>query len=676
LNPMHLPQIKCRFSVTGVTLLFSFLLAPLFSIAQDDYKPKPGVADLPSLEMTVFPGDSTADAVVLYDYGDVKFEYNDRIGFVSTLKYRVRIKILKESALSRASVSINYYDGGKFDMTESISNIEGYTYNLQDGQVITAKLDKKSITNEKLSEFRMSRKFNLPNVKKGSVIEYAYTKSTPFKVQDKPDTWTFQGTVPIKWSEYNVLIPNFLDYKMIMGGYLTLSVHEREPVTVRVGNPSLDGAGMRYRFIVKDAPSFTNEPFITTAMDYVSKIRFELARVAVPGQIVKSYSQTWENVDAVLQDAAWFGEEANKVVFDKDLREALKATTSDSTARMNAAFQLVQKTMKWDESGGLGSKVNVKKAFENKKGNATEINLMLNGLLRDLGIDVAPVVLSTRSNGRIMEHVPLLEGFNYTICLVKIGNKEYLLDATQTYGKPGLIPEHAINGKGRAIPKRGKGYFVDLAPKESKNKLEMVEAEINPEEGIVKGTYSASMGGYEALSWREEHATDSDQTHLDELKKQFPDWKIQTATALNKTENLGGVVTLKCDFESENENASPGLFYFNPVIAGRMLQNPLKAPERIYPLDLATGFTNSFIGSYKLPDGYVIEDIPKTEVISLPEKGGRFLFQVKQTGNLIQVNSTMTVSQLVFVPEDYTLLREFFERVVQKHAQPVVIKKK
>jgi hypothetical protein len=672
--PKH-TRAFCALKARAIVLL-SVMFSPFFAHAQDAFNIKLGVADMPSLEMSVFPGDSTADAVVLYDYGDVKFEYIDRIGLVSTLKTRMRIKILKESALSRASVSLQYYDGGKYDMEETITSIEGYTYNLQDGQIVTSKLYKKSITNEKLSEFRLAKKFNLPNVKKGSVIEYAYTKMTPLKVQDKPDTWTFQGTIPVNWSEYKIVIPNSLDYKMIMGGYLTLDVHEREPVTVRMGDPSLDGPGMRYRFVVKNAPSFNNEPFITTAMDYVSKIRFELARVAFQGQMVKSYSQTWEQVDKVLQDATWFGVEANKVVFDKELRESLKIMTTDSTARMEAALKLVQKTMKWDETGGLGSKVNVKKAFDNKKGNATEINLMLNGLLRDLGLEAVPVVLSTRSNGRFLEHIPLLEGFNYTICYVRIGDKDYLLDATQPYAKPGILPEHALNGKGRAIPKRGTGYFVDLTPRESKNKLEMVTAEILPDDGIIKGTYSASLGGYEALAWRNEHATDTDQTHLNELKDEFKDWKIEALEIGNKTELLGGVVTIKCKFEAEDENDAPGLFYITPIIAGRMVENPLKTPERIYPLDLSTGITKSFIGNYMLPDGYVVEEMPKTEVVSLPEKGGRFIFQVKQSGNVIQVNSTMTVNKLTFVPDDYPLLREFFSRVVQKHAEPIVIKKK
>ncbi|MNL83774.1 hypothetical protein D3C87_2115090 [compost metagenome] len=60
----------------------------------------------------------------------------------------------------------------------------------------------------------------------------------------------------------------------------------------------------------------------------------------------------------------------------------------------------------------------------------------------------------------------------------------------------------------------------------------------------------------------------------------------------------------------------------------------------------------------------------------LPDKGGKFSYQVRQTGNVIQVNSMIQVSRTRFSPEEYGHLKEFFERVVQKHAQPLVIKKK
>jgi hypothetical protein len=667
-----------NFSVKTCTVFSSvlFFLTVLSASAQEDFKPKLGLIDRLSVEMKAYPNDSTADAVVLYDYGKVNFLYDERRGFYMEMDCWMRIKILKESALDRASVSLSFYDANVFDKSEVIQEISGYTYNLNGNQVETTQMDKKSIKREKLAENISSVKFNLPNVKKGSVIEYRYTKITPFKVQDKPDTWRFQSAIPVKWSEFNIIIPQFLNYQIIMGGYLPLFKSLREGVNVTTGNSRLDGAGLSYRFVMKDAPAFTNEPFITTANDYLSKISFELASIAVPGEIIKQYSQTWEQVDETFTQATWFGAELKKNVFSKDIKDAILKGATDSTEKMNLGYAYIQKNMKWDDTKSTSARGGIKKAFDNKKGNASEINLLLTNLLRELNLDCDPVVLSTRSNGQVLEHLPSLEVFNYVVCRVHIGNNEYLLDATQVNSKPGLLPEHALNGRGRVIPKKGTGYFVNLASKDTKNKLEMITADILPDEGVMKGSYSVSLGGYEALNWRNQYGYESDQVYTEDFKKLVPEWKVQAVSIENKTKQLSGAVNIQCNFEVESESDTPGLFYFNPMLVARMHENPLKSPDRIYPLDLTSGISSSFIGKFKLPEGYTLEETPKGEVITLPDKAGRFLFQVKQTGNVIQVNSTMIVNKIQFLPEEYADLREFFERVVQKHAQPLVIKKK
>lgn len=675
---MTLLSVTHSFAVRAfrTVLILVFANFTFHSNAQEEYKPKLGLIDRAALDMTAYPGDSTADAVILYDYGDVNFHYDDRRGITMTMKCWMRVKILKESALERASVTLPYIDQNSFANSEVIDEIKGYTYNLVDNKIVTSELDRKSIKTEKIAENYWSKKLNLPNVKKGSVFEYTYTVTSPLSVKEKPSTWSFQGSIPIKWSEYKIVIPYLLYYKITMGGYLNLDVTEREQVNVLMGHSKFDGPGMRYRFALKNAPAFNSEPFITTPSDYISKISFELESIAYPGEPIRNFSRNWDKVDDTYMQASWFGAELRKNIFPKEIREELLQKGTDSTSKMNAGYTYMQQNMKWDETGGFGSRSGLKRAFENKKGSATEINLLLTNLLRDLGLDCEPVILSTRSHGKVFEHMPSFDAFNYTVSRVKIGDKEYLLDASQAFGKPGMLPEHALSEIGRVVPKKGKGYFIDLKPRESKNTLIMMDADILPEDGILKGTYGASLGGYDALHWREEYANEPEQVYLEAFKKQYPEWKIDKVTVSNKSENLLGTVNVRVPFELEDENASPGVFYFNPMLANRMTENPLKSPERIYPLNLATGISTSYIGTYKLPEGYVIEEIPKTEIVVLPEKAGKFLYQVKQTGNIIQVNSSMTVSKLMFIPDEYHALREFFERVVQKHAQPIVIKKK
>ena len=60
------------------------------------------------------------------------------------------------------------------------------------------------------------QKFTLPNVREGSVVEFAYTLTSDFlfNFQD----WTFQRDIPVRWSEYRVSIPAFYRYKIMYQG--------------------------------------------------------------------------------------------------------------------------------------------------------------------------------------------------------------------------------------------------------------------------------------------------------------------------------------------------------------------------------------------------------------------------------------------------------------------------
>lgn len=676
INSLLPTRLSGRFRGSVLSIPFLFLFLGFQAFGQDDFKPKLGLIDRVSLEMTAYPGDSTADAVYLYDRGKVNFTYDDQKGLLMTTNIWVRIKILKESALARASAGIPCYEGPSYKEQEWVEDLKGYTYNLENDQIVRTELDKKTVRREKTAESIATTKFNLPNVKKGSIIEYTYSVVSPMNVKNEPSPWVFQSSIPSRWSEYNIVVPDFLDYKMTMGGYLQLHINNQEATNVSVGHSRFDGGGRSYRFVVKDAPAFVNEPYITTEADYLSKIAFELATVRVPGGMVKNYSQTWENVDRTLDEAKWFGGELRRSGFLKEIRDEIAQKTTDPAERMTLAYKHIQDHMKWDGYSGLYSGDGIKKAYDNRKGNACDINLMLTVLLRELDVECDPVLLSTRSHGQLNQYIPLIDSFNYVIAQARVGEKTYFLDASVPFAKPGLLPERTLNAFGRLIPKKGVGRFIEINPADSQSKLEMITANIVPEDGIVKGSYSISYGGYEALDWRSTYAAETDNIFHEALKKEVPEWKIQNLVIKNKAEDLKGTVNVSCDFELEDENASPGVFYFNPIMAGRWTKNPLKSKDRIYPIDLGTGISASFIGNFTLPEGYALEEMPKAEIVVLPEKGGKFSYQVRQVGNVIQVNTMIQVSRTRFLPEEYGDLKEFFERVVQKHAQPLVIKKK
>jgi hypothetical protein len=120
--------------------------------------------------------DSTAEAVVLYNLGEVSIELSANELWLSSV-HHVRILIRKKSAYDRATVQIPVRRGTS-GQHEFIRNVEGYTYNLANGQVSIDRLAKTGSFTEKASDQFWIEKFTLPNVREGSIIEYTYTIRT------------------------------------------------------------------------------------------------------------------------------------------------------------------------------------------------------------------------------------------------------------------------------------------------------------------------------------------------------------------------------------------------------------------------------------------------------------------------------------------------------------------
>ncbi len=76
-----------------------------------------------------------------------------------------------------------------------------------------------------------------------------------------------------------------------------------------------------------------------------------------------------------------------------------------------------------------------------------------------------------------------------------------------------------------------------------------------------------------------------------------------------------------------------------------------------------------------IPEGYVVDEMPQSKVISLPQNGGRFLYNISQNNGVINLTCIFSVNRTLFTQTDYPLLREFYSQVVAKQAEQIVLKK-
>lgn len=617
------------------------------------------------------PTDSTAEATIQYTTGAVRFEVaSNQIWIV--LDQHVRMKINRKSAYERAIVAlpVRHRNGNQ---SEFVSDFDGITYNLVNGSVTTDKLNKTGHFTEKASDTYWIEKYTLPNVREGSIIEYRYTIRTPFSVASSPKTWYFQHDIPVAWSEYRITIPNYFYYKILMGGYLSLAINENNPVTVTLLPGQSNEPAIAYRFVVQDAPAFRDEAYITTDDDYLAKIDFELARYTLDDGIAHNFSVDWSDVDKTLLGDAEFGGQLKRTGFLREVAKTLLSQHTDTLARITAAYNHVRQRVKWNGQANYWS-TSVKKVYDDRKGDAGDINLLLIALLREMDLNANPVLLSTRSHGRINETYALLRQFNYVVAHVLVGGKDFFLDATDSQLLPGMLPLHCLNGSGRLV-QPDNGRFVSLAPTERDVETQSAQFTLT-EDGDLTGSLIHSRGGYSAWAARREFNADGRAKYVEAMQKKRLTWQIEKAEFAG-TEPSVDAFRATYTFSIPDACAQAGdRLYLRPMLTEARRENPFKEAGRLYPVDFGVPIDESFIASYTLPAGFKVEELPKAAVVALPDNGGRFVYQiVNTTPDKIQVTSRLLLRRSQYFAEDYTNLREFFNQIVAKHAEQVVLKR-
>ncbi|QHT69767.1 DUF3857 and transglutaminase domain-containing protein [Rhodocytophaga rosea] len=663
----------------------SFLLISTWSIGQPD-PVKFGKVELKDLQMKHYAKDTGAAAVVLCDFGNSYFRYSNEEGFQVYFERITRIKILKKSGYDWADGKIPFYRVSN-SSEEEISNLKGFTYNLNGNEIVKDKLTKESVFEEKLSDNWYMKKFSMPNVKEGSVIEFSYTIKSDFLYNFRE--WQFQESIPVIWSEYRAVIPEYFNYKQLAQGYEPINTEEKmtdmsfsiridadystygERTPARMEN--VQAKASSYRWTAKDVPAMKEEPYMTTIDDFVSKIEFELASTKFPGQMIKTYTNTWEALTETLLKSEYFGDQLARTGFVKNELAAISAKITEPSQKAIAIYEYVRKYMKWNGIKNKYTETTTKKAYEARTGNSADINLLLVAILKEAGLEANPVILSTRDHGRIMESYALLSKFNYVIAHVAIGDKYLLLDATDPVIGYTMLPTRCLNGLGWMVSSRNPGWVQLQTPERM---VEVFTGKFDLDaNGELKGTVDISKGGYSGLSMRKAILSDGKDKYIEEFKKKYPSWQISKhdftdVEELNKAINAKYEVTL-----SEQVQVAGNMMYIKPLLTHATDENPFKLENRKFPVDFAVPMDETFSCFITIPAGYKVEELPKGAIVELPEKSGRFTFMTAVNGNVVQVTSRISLKKPVYYAEEYSYLKEFFNQVITKHAEQVVLKK-
>ena len=663
--------MKIRNTLT--ILLTMFWLA---ANAQDNINMKFGKPTKEEMSMTTYEADPQADAVVLCRLTDVEYTVQTS-SYLVDYREKCRIKVLKPNGAKYAKVTVPYkknmsvgnnisglrtsfmtipmdrisgnsafqeQDGsmseGVFgtDGDEMIEDVKATAFNMEGTKVVKTSLKKSDIVNKTIDEHNYLVEFTVPNVKEGTVIEYEYTIHSQlfWELRD----WYAQCDIPVVFAKLDMNIPNFLIFNIEDHGIQRLTYTctagsmkykvESDPLA----NP-MSVVTNHYVYVGRDLKGMPKDDFVWNVKDYWAGITAELKQYRLRGMNQMDYAQTWEKIDnMLLEDPALGLQLSSHSPLHDELTAAHVADITEQRERMAAVCKLVLDKVKWDGTYRLATTDdNTGATLKRGTGSNADVNMLLIQSLRDAGLQAYPVVLRTRDEGMMPYNFPSISKLNSYVVGVQFQNgSTAFVDASSENGFINALPAQLQVESARLIIPDNKSQWVNLQKLSRPKVTTVIEATLSAQ-GLLKGKQTTLRSG------------------------------IGQETKEEKEISLQGT-------------ADANTISFSPYSLLPIRENPFTENQRQLPVEFPTTESDQVIINITLPEGYAVEDAPKSIAATTPDKGISGRLATYPSEGKVDVHYQFSINKVAHPNKNYPAIKDMFALFAQHSKDVLIVKKK
>lgn len=667
-----------------ITFVIIFLLVSIqsFALQPDDTNPfkpsmKYGKPSQEELDMSVYAADTTAAAVVLYSKTDARYDIvnND---FQVVYNYEVKIKVLKPEGTSYANIDIPFYSNEtNSTMKEKVGQIDASAYNLEGGKMVRTKMTRDLIFEERLNKKYKQIKFSIPAVRQGTVFEFKFQLTSDFYYDIKQ--WDAQKDIPVIYTEYDTTIPEYFKFSIDMrGGHFLSPKDESRTMSYNLQlehgqSQIINCSGRHLQFTGQQLPAIRSDSYVWCPDDYLSGVRFELKGIEFPGSLYKSFTHTWEDIDKLLLEDEDFG---SLLKMRNPYREEMASLGLDKypdcQTKIAAIFTFLKKKISWNNQYGLyGSEI--KKAIKNGTGTNADINFILMSMLRDAQIPCYPVVMSRKSLGILPYTHPSIQKLNtFVVGIADTDSTFVFLDGSVNNGYINTIPPVLMVNRARLIRNAGEDNWIDLSNIGKDLIRSFVNVTVQPN-GVITGNRQTKYMGQYAADLRKRYRAAKDSTEFINKLETMENIKVNIFHT-KAIQDFTPEVLEDFNFEKQAITNDKHI-YVNPLIFLHVSKCPFTQAERSLPLEMQYPEQLTLIVSLTIPEGYAIDEIPKSMNIKTEDNKGYCRYHIKQQENQVILNYTFAFKNLLHSPEEYKGVKSFWEMVTEKNNETLVFKK-
>lgn len=624
--------------------------------------PKPGSVSEAEVAMTVYERDTTAAALALVDKTEIILQTSDVLEMKKQTLVYERIKVLKEDGKSWADYKIPYFKD------EFVTGIKVTTYNMENGKVTKSTLDKKSIFREKVTDKVSTCSFSAPDVRVGSVIEVSYKMESDL-YWDIPES-VMQRTIPVNMASTEITYPDFLTMNRMTRGYILPAYQQTSSLKTLRNNVLSSCLMITDHYSMVDVPAVPRESFSMSPSLYRSTVSYEVAGVTIPGQLYRSYSLKWEDVDKQVLESPI----STQCYVKGKFLDPFKSQAEDEAHAIAEVRNAVLAAVKWDKRSTLVPD-NVRSVLKSGTGSSASINAVVASVLNEMGYKAHPMLLCCRSRGLLSSFFVSAESFtDMMLYITAPSGKTFFLDAAPDYGYVGVVDPDYLVEEARVVvpPTEGLSFWQDLTPMASGTSVFMADARLEPD-GLVKGSVQVSCyneASFLVRQTRDQLGTDEKYFQLVEKGEDF-----ELVSGEYKADDYAFSAAFSLEFEQE-ATSSGEMVYIKPFLIKEHHQDDFPPGERHLPVDFPFREAITYIYSLQVPDGYVVEQLPPTVSFRPASFKAWALCQSQLTeGNIIKISFSFKNDALQVLPDEYGDLRAFWEKLCNIYQGTIVLKK-
>lgn len=632
------------------------------------------------LAMTDDPANPGAAAILLYR----EVLSDDIKGFETEFR---RIKILNDEGKKYADIEIPYVD-----KLMQVEGIQARTLR-PDGTPVEFKGQVFDRTVIKARRTKIQVKaFTLPEVQKGSIIEYSYTSRSREKSSDvlkNPGDYRFVNTIAVPSTTWLVqedlftrrarfTLHSFPKAKLLWQlGHIPENIHLQKQA---------DGTVM---LELENFPSFQTEEFMPP--DRWEKSRITFFYVLGPN-LSGYYWQEWGTSYSsilvhVLGDSKKLKPMVASIVSPDDSPETQLRKLYGRAQQIRQVNSGLSRTDQELKRENLKENKNVEDVLKRNYGYGDDINYAFVALVRAAGFESALVMVKNRETGFFIPELPDARQLDASVVWVRAGGKDYFLDPATPYCPFDILPWYETATLGTLVtdgPKPAQSAlknFSDIIatpnPTSSQATVERKAVLRLDAQGGVEGSVEVTFTGQEALV-RRNSARNMDEEGRkkaleDELKNSMPpgteiklqgsaDWEHadqpMRVTLTVKTADYATLTGRRILFRQEFFKSSATAF---------------KDSKRIHDVYFAYPWRETDDITWKVPSEFQTGSLPERRADSTVF--GNYGMAVEATTGVIHVNRSFAAEAVYLQTGYYTALRSYFNIVRMGDESQVVLER-